>query len=130
MSPGVLADLIVIVHFLYLIFTVLGELLVITGGFLHWKWVKKRGVRIPHLIAVLLVAMEAFAGLLCPLTSLEYNLRKSAGQPVDESMSFAARLIHKIIFYDLPDRFFIFLYAGFGALVILTMLFVPIEKRK
>ncbi len=126
---SLLADLIVVIHFLYVLFTVLGEGLILWGGFLKWQWIRNRTFRILHLAAVLLVALEAMAGVLCPLTVWEYRLRGMAGQGAEQEVSFVARLIRRIIFYDFPEIFFIVLYTGFGILVIVTALLFPWKKK-
>ncbi|OQY33180.1 MAG: hypothetical protein B6241_08750 [Spirochaetaceae bacterium 4572_59] len=127
---GLLADLIVGIHFLYVMFTVCGEALILSGGILKWQWVRNRIFRTLHLVSVLFVTLESLLGILCPLTQIEYNLRQRAGQHREESLSFVARLIRKVIFYDFPDLFFTLLYVGFGILVILTIIFIPMNKKE
>ena len=129
MGAGTVADIIVLIHFIYVLFTVLGEVIILLGGLLKWQWVRNRIFRLTHVAAVLIVAFEALGGIFCPLTTLEYTYRQKAGQEVDRAMSFVARLIHRIIFYDFPEIFFIILYAAFGTLVLLTLIFVPIKRR-
>lgn len=124
-----MADFIVSIHFLYVLFTVFGEFLILSGGILKWQWVRKRVFRITHLIAVLIVALESLAGILCPLTQIEYELRRRAGQFNEENISFIARFIRKFIFYDFSEIFFILLYVGFGLIVILTFIFIPMNKK-
>jgi hypothetical protein len=67
---SLLADLVVAVHFLFVVFVVLGGLLVL-------RWPKLAYVHIPA--AIWGVAIE-FAGWICPLTPLEQWLRRQAGQ--------------------------------------------------
>lgn len=64
-----LADLVALLHFLFVLFVVLGGLLV-----LKWKW-----VRWLHLPAALWGAMIEFTGWICPLTPIEYWLRELGG---------------------------------------------------
>ena len=125
MNSGTLADIVVFFHFLYVLFTVLGEVLIIAGGFLGWKWIRHYIFRIIHLIASLFVAVEVLIGMVCPLTELEWTLRQSAGQNVDTKISFVGRIIRKIIFYDLPPYFFIILYVSFALVVILSFILIP-----
>lgn len=125
-----MADFIVSIHFLYVSFTVFGEFLILIGGIFKWHWVRIRIFRIIHLIAVLIVAIESLSGILCPLTQIEYELRRRAGQRTEDNISFVARLIRKLIFYDFPESFFILLYVGFGLMVILTFIFIPINKKR
>jgi hypothetical protein len=65
----VLGDLVVIAHFLYVVFVVTGGLLA-----LKWPWI----IRL-HLPAALWGAFIEFSGLICPLTALENWLRVEAG---------------------------------------------------
>lgn len=126
---ALLADLVVFVHFLYVTFAVGGELIIVAGWIFRWNWVRNLAFRITHLCAVVLVAIEALSDILCPLTEWEYNLRMKAGQQVDADMTFVARLIRKIIFYDFPDWVFTALYVGFAVLVILTFLLVRPRRK-
>jgi hypothetical protein len=124
-----LADAIVIVHFCYVLFTVGGEIAIVLGGLFHWRWVRGMALRITHLAACVLVAVEAIAGKLCPLTTWEYDLRVMAGQRVQEQISFIARLVRSVIFYDFPAWVFLLMYMGFGALVIITFILIPPRRR-
>jgi len=117
---AVLADIIVIVHFCYVAFTVGGEVVILLGGALRWAWVRNLPLRIVHMAAVVLVAVEALAGASCPLTVWEYAFRVRAGQTAEAQVSFVARLVRSIIFYDLPAWVFLAAYVAFAALVALT----------
>jgi len=118
------ADLVVVIHFCYVAFTVGGELAVLLGWALGWSWVRNLPFRITHLAAVVLVAAEALAGTSCPLTVWEYRLRQLAGQRVEQQLSFVARLVRSIIFYDFPAWVFLAAYVAFAALVVLTLVLV------
>jgi hypothetical protein len=119
-----LADILVAGHFCYVAFTIGGELLIIVGALLRWGWVRNMSFRIVHLCSVVLVAVEASTGTQCPLTAWEYRLRELAGQRVEAQISFIARLVRSIIFYDLPAWVFLAAYVGFALLVGLTFLLV------
>jgi len=119
-----LADFIVVVHFLYVAFTVGGEAVILLGGALQWAWVRNFAFRIVHLAAVILVAGEAMAGASCPLTVWEYRLRILAGQQVEEQIPFVARLVRSVIFYNFPAWVFLAAYIGFAAAVCLTFIFI------
>jgi hypothetical protein len=128
---ALLADLLVALHFLIVAFCVLGELSILIGAVCRWRWIRRFPFRISHLSAVLFVAGEAILGISCPLTEWEYALRMSAGQQHEQDVSFVARIIRNIIFYDFPAWFFTALYVGFGAVVLLTFIFVkPVRNRK
>lgn len=65
----VIADLLVVVHFTFIVFVALGGLLVL-------RW---RKITILHLPCVLWGVLVAFKGWICPLTSLENHFLKLAG---------------------------------------------------
>jgi hypothetical protein len=65
-----LADLVVGVHFLFVLFVLLGGLLV-----LHWP-----RLAYVHLPAAAWGVLIEFAGWVCPLTPLEQSLRLKAGE--------------------------------------------------
>lgn len=129
MIYALLADSILIFHFGYVLFTVGGELLILLGAVVKWRWIRNRTFRIVHLVSVIFVAAEALAGVLCPLTELEYSLRVKAGQNVERELSFLARMVRSIIFYDFPWQFFLALYIGFGLLVLLTYFLIPPARK-
>ena len=70
MSYGALADLVVALHFGFVLFVVLGGLLV-----LRWRW-----VGLVHLPAAVWGAWIEFSGRICPLTPLENEYRRLGGE--------------------------------------------------
>ena len=66
----ILADLVVGLHFVFVVF-------VVAGGFLVLRWPKLAYLHIP--VAVYGAAIE-FVGWICPLTPLENSLRRQAGE--------------------------------------------------
>ena len=67
--PSLLADLVVAVHFLFVLFVVFGGLLVL-------RWPRLAYLHIP---AAIWGAAIEFGGWICPLTPLEQWLRRQAG---------------------------------------------------
>lgn len=65
----ILADIIVVTHFLFICF-------VVVGGFLALKW---RRVVWAHIPAAVWGAFIEFSGWICPLTPLENELRMKGG---------------------------------------------------
>lgn len=126
---ALLADLLVGLHFLYVLFAVGGELAVLAGGLLRRPWARNPAFRIVHLAAVALVAVEALLGVTCPLTSWEYDLRQLAGQQVERDISFIGRLVRSVIFYDFPAWVFTITYVGFALLVAGSLLLFPLRTR-
>ena len=64
------ADVLVIVHLLFVVF-------VVVGGFLTWRWPRVAWI---HLPCAIWGALIEFAGWICPLTPWENALRHAAGQ--------------------------------------------------
>jgi hypothetical protein len=120
-----LADFVVLIHFLYVLFAVGGLIFILAGAGCGWAAARKPLFRITHLVAVGLVALEAVAGMVCPLTNWEYHLRRLSGAPVEENISFVARLARLLIFYDLPEWVFTVGHVLFGILVALTFILMP-----
>jgi hypothetical protein len=120
-----LADGIVAIHLAYVAFVVLGLLIILIGAVLRWQWVRNFWFRLLHLIAIAIVAVEAFAGMICPLTEWESKLREMAGEETS-SGTFMGRLFDHILFYpNIPQEYFDWGHIAFGALVLITFFLVP-----
>lgn len=120
MNPyGVLADAVLLVHALFVAFVVIGQLLVLAGLAWGWRWVRNRRFRLWHLLAIGVVVLQAWAGVLCPLTILENRLRLQAGE-AGYSGSFITHWLHRLIFFDAAPWVFTAAYSAFGALVVAT----------
>ncbi len=128
MSASHLADLVVVVHFLYVLGVVCGFLLILVGGLRGWRWVRNRVFRALHLLATLVVPLQALWEHECPLTTWERDLRYEAGEGISEA-SFVGRLLHEWLFVDLPMDSLTWIYVGFGLLVVAATWFVPPQWR-
>ena len=73
------ADAVVLVHFSYVAFVVVGLLAILLGLVCRWGWVRNVWFRLLHLLAILIVAAEAVCEITCPLTTWEQHLRTLAG---------------------------------------------------
>ena len=103
-----LADIILILHFLVVIFITVGFLLIPIGYYYGWSWIKNFKLRLFHFCLMFLVTFETVVGITCPLTSLENYLRG-----INNSKSFISFWIEKIIYWNFPTSFFMFLYLVF-----------------
>lgn len=70
MPYGVLADLVLVIHFAFVAFVLL-------GGLLALRWRRVAWVHIP---VAIYGALIEFVGFICPLTPVEVSLRRQAGQ--------------------------------------------------
>jgi Protein of Unknown function (DUF2784) len=118
------ADFVVALHAAYIAFVVFGLITIVIGVAMDWRWVRNMYFRAAHLAAILLVCIEALAGMACPLTVLEYRLRVLGGATAYPG-SFVGHLLDRLIFYDLPQWLFTIVYLSFGALVLLLFMLAP-----
>lgn len=70
MLPRLLADLLVLVHFAFIVF-------VVAGGLLVWRWRRTAWLHVPAAVWGALIELR---GWICPLTPLENHFRRLAGQ--------------------------------------------------
>src|SRR5688572_3649426 len=120
-----LADAILIVHFLFVLFVVGGLLLTWLGAWRGWRWVRNLKFRIAHLMAIAFVACEALLGIVCPLTEWEDALRNVASEK-----SFIARWIHQLMYFTLPEWVFTAAYVLFAGVVALTWVLIPPHTQR
>jgi hypothetical protein len=115
---AVLADLVLVMHFVFVLFVVLGGLLVL-------RWPRAAWVHVPA--AVWGIAIE-FAGWICPLTPLENRLRELAGQSTYEG-DFIARHLMPLIYPEGLNRA-AQIALGFGGLAFNAAIYVIVWRRK
>jgi hypothetical protein len=89
MSPLELADLVLVIHFAFLAFVVVGGVLVVRWPKMAWL----------HLPAVIWGALIEFSGWICPLTPLENDLRHRAGE-AGYAGGFIAHYVMRILYPD------------------------------
>jgi len=131
MFYGFLADAVGLIHFAYVIFVVVGQLLILIGIVLGWRWIRNLRFRIIHLVMILIVALESMGQLMCPLTTWENNLRLRAGQTIMGD-SFVAALLNKIMFFsDIGNDHWVFqsAYVSFAAIVVVTFILAPPTRK-
>lgn len=123
------ADLVLVAHFLFVLFVLIGLLAVWLGAVRGWPWVRNFWFRVIHLGAVLFVAAESLVGAACPLTVWEDWLR--GGAP--SRTGFIQRWLSRLLYYDFPPWVFTLAYVAFALLVIATLFVVrprfPRKKR-
>lgn len=124
-----LADVVVCVHFSVVAFLLGGQLAILAGWPLRWDWVRGLRFRLLHLGLMVLVAVQSVFGVLCPLTTLENELRWRAGQPLEQA-SFIGRWLHELLFVDVEPATLAWCYCGFGVLVLCSLFLVPVRWRR
>ena len=90
-----LADFVVLIHFLWIIFLFFGAL---------WG-VRKRVVKVIHLGGLLFAFILNISHWYCPLTYLEVYLRLKHNPDLTYAGSFIIHYVEKMIYVDLPTSF-------------------------
>lgn len=121
---GILADLVVVAHFAYVLFVIFGLLAVLIGRIFRWEWTRRFWFRVVHLTMILVVVAEAWLGITCPMTDWENSLRALAGKATYTG-DFIGRWAHELLFIDIPTSKLTPFYTVFGLLVLLSFVLSP-----
>ena len=117
------ADLILILHVLFVAFIVIGLFLILLGKYRGWSWIRDPWFRSAHVAAIAVVALQSWLGVLCPLTILEKELRLRAGEGVYAG-SFISHILETILYYRAPPWIFGVSYTIFVVIVVASWLWV------
>lgn len=112
-----LADVALITHVAFIAFVVLGLLLILLGGMRGWNWIRDPWFRLLHLGSIGVVVVQAWLGIICPLTTLEMALREKAGDSTYDG-TFVAHWLQRLIYYEAPPWVFAVSYTVFGLAVV------------
>jgi hypothetical protein len=130
-EPGpaaTLADLVLVVHALFVGFVVLGQIAIVAGLLAGRAWARHFGFRLAHLACVVFVVVQTWLGYTCPLTSWENALRARAGQE-GYATGFVADWLRRLIFYEATPQTFVVAYTVFGLLVVGTWILGRPRRR-
>ena len=122
---SLLADLILVVHFAFVLFIALGLASIWLGAACAWQWVRNLRFRLAHLCAIGFVAAEALAGFACPLTVWEDTLRAAGAS----GSSFIGRWVGRLLYYDFPEAVFTALYVACALAVAASYVLIPPRPR-
>jgi hypothetical protein len=114
----ILANGLLIVHFLWAIWMVAGVLLTVVGFWWvrFWRWT---AFRTAHLVGLVITgSTPLWSGGICPLTVWEWRFR--AGQMPGERESFIVYWIRELLFYDV-DPLALSLVSSAAALFVVIM---------
>jgi hypothetical protein len=121
---GIMADVLLVVHFAIATFIVAGLLVTWLGAALGWAWIRNRWFRYAHLAAIVFVAAEALLGVACPLTVWEDFLRGNL-----QAESFVGRWVRRLLYYEAPPWVFTTAYVAWAAAALVTLKLVPPRRR-
>lgn len=114
-----LANLIIVVHFLFIVFVLLGGLLVL-------RWPKVIWLHVPAICWGFMVELN---GWLCPLTPWENHFRELAGKLVYEG-DFIGEYVVPLIYPLNLTREMQYLFAAIVVLVNLTVYYFVWRRRR
>ncbi len=112
-----LADAILVLHVGIAVFVVVMSVAVLLGGVRRWRWIRRRGPRVLHAGLVAVIALQAWLGRLCPLTTWEQRLRAHAGQATYET-SFVGHWLSTVLYLELPWWSFVLAYTVVAGVVV------------
>ncbi|QDV35322.1 DUF2784 domain-containing protein [Tautonia plasticadhaerens] len=121
----VAADAVALTHASYVAFVVFGLVAIVTGLAMGKPLARNFWFRIVHLAMIGIVVLQAWLGVVCPLTTLEKTLRRLAWNEWVYETDFIEHWVHRVIFSDLPPWVFIAAYTLFGLVVLATFAFYP-----
>jgi polyferredoxin len=124
-----LADAVLLLHFLLVLFVVFGLAAIVAGNLLRWRWVNGVGFRVAHGSAIAVVVAQAWLGIACPLTTLESWLRGQAGDAGYDA-GFIEHWVQRLLYWEAPAWVFVLVYTAFGLLVVLSWWAFPPRARQ
>jgi hypothetical protein len=123
------ADAVLLVHVCVALFVVGGLGCIVIGNWCGWQWVNGRRFRMAHLVAIAIIATQAWFDTVCPLTTLEMWLRAQAGDPTYDG-SFVGYWLQRLLYYDAPTWVFILVYSLFALAVVAVWWYYPPRNRR
>jgi hypothetical protein len=113
----ILADALLLLHIFVVIFIVAGLAVIYAGRAFIWSWVRNPWFRLLHVVAIGIVVLQSWVGVICPLTTWEMWLRNQAGDTAYTG-SFISHWLETLLYYQAPAWVFTVAYTVFGALVV------------
>ena len=123
------ADAVLMLHVLFVVFVVVGLVLILAGRLMSWDWVRNWWFRVIHLAAIGVVVLQSWLGAICPLTKLEMLLRNKAGDSTYAG-SFVSHGLEAILYYRAPAWVFAASYTVFAAVVVASWVWVRPHRRR
>lgn len=117
------ADALLFTHVLFVAFVIIGLLLILAGRLFSWSWVRNPWFRVVHVAGIVVVVLQSWLGVICPLTIWEMEFRAKADDAVYAG-SFISHWLERLLYYEAPDWAFIVCYTTFGLLVLLCWFWV------
>ena len=124
-----LADAVLVLHVAVALFVVGGLAAILVGNRRGWLWVNGWWFRLIHLAAIAAIAGQSWLGRICPLTTLEIELRAKAGAAT-YSGSFIGHWLQRLLYYEAPAWVFVVAYTLFALAVVTAWWRYPPRSRR
>lgn len=123
----ILADAIVVTHFVWILFMLVGFILTLRGFF--WKGFFDRWLfRTLHLCGIVYVSLLALMGEYCPLTIWENSLRAKYDPRLTYSGSFIIHYVEKLVYPDVNPLIIQIPTTFIAVFTIVVFIFRPPKK--
>lgn len=117
MGYRILADVAMTAHFLFLVYLVV-------GGFVAWRWPKTWFAHAAVAVYGLVITLYGFT---CPLTPLEHDFRRRAGEEGLEPTGFIDTYIEGIVY---PERYAATAQWAVAAVVVISWAGMLVKLRR
>ena len=128
MNSAFWADVLLLLHFAFVMGVILPVPLIAAGAVFKWRWVHNAWFRCIHLSMIVIVALQAVAGVICPLTIWESQLRQMAGGEGYE-YTFMRYWVSRLMFYQAEPWVFTVAYCLFTALIVSLFWIAPVRWK-
>lgn len=127
---ALLADLTLLLHFTYVLFVVVGQILILVGWTKKWNWTEKISFRLIHFVCIGIVVIQGWLGVTCPLTLFAAHLREKAGEiGGGYETTFIGYWVGKALYFEAPVWIFTGCYTLFALIVVVTLFLYPPRRR-
>lgn len=128
MSWALAADVVLFLHLCVVVFVVLGLVLIVLGNLRGWRFVNAWWFRLLHLATIVVVVLQSWLGVVCPLTMLELWLREQAGHATYAG-GFIEHWLSRLLYFEAPAWVFVLAYTAFGLCVLAAWWRWPPRRR-
>ena len=123
MSYAIVADIVIVIHFLWIAFVILGFPVFLCVNSARWRLI--------HLAAVIAMVLMQITRSICPLTYLEAWLKSEGNGAQVYSGKFIIETIERLIYVDTVTlEKIMWATVAYLALIALSFWFRPIPKKK
>jgi hypothetical protein len=105
------ADAVLMLHAVVVAFNVAALVLIPLGACRGWAFVRRRWLRVVHLVLMGTVAAQAYLGRACFLTYWEADLAESAGETAS-TVPLIQRWLTELMYWDVPPWVFVAMYSA------------------